>query len=58
VAPAQLNAMVPSGDREDLCLWPARPLWASDDADKECVFDEASYEYWLPKLDAIPVTVW
>lgn len=58
VVPAELNATDPSGDREDLCLWPARPLWSSNDTDKQCVFDQESYDSWLPKLDSIPVPVW
>ncbi|KAK6212286.1 hypothetical protein LQW54_005417 [Pestalotiopsis sp. IQ-011] len=57
-APDQLPAVTTAGASEDLCLWPARPLWSSDSADKECVFDQASYESWLPKLDSIPVPVW
>jgi tannase len=57
-APDLLPAVTTAGAEEDLCLWPTRPLWSGDGADKECVFDEASYESWLPKLDSIPVPVW
>lgn len=57
-APELLPATTTSGVSEDLCLWPARPLWSEGSTEKECVFDEASYESWLPKLDSIPVPVW
>ncbi|KAH6660979.1 tannase [Truncatella angustata] len=57
-APEQLPATTTSGVSEDLCLWPTRPLWSEGSDEKECVFDQESYESWLPKLDSIPVPVW
>jgi tannase len=58
IAPAKLNATIPSGVREDLCLWPLRPLWSVDGTSQSCVFDQASIDTWLPTLDSIPVPVW
>jgi tannase len=57
-APEQLPATTTSGASEDLCLWPKRPLWSAGSEEKECIFDQESYESWLPKLDSIPVPVW
>ncbi|KAH8651025.1 Tannase/feruloyl esterase [Xylariales sp. PMI_506] len=55
-APEQLNATVPSGAREDICLWPLRPLWKN--GKQQCVYDQDSIDTWLPNLDSIPLPIW
>lgn len=63
IQPTALNATVSSGDYEgevqQLCMWPNRPLWASNDSTTfECVYDEDSYESWLWDLNAWKIPVY
>lgn len=61
VTPARLNATVSSGDYsgevQQLCQWPTRPVWTSDSA-FNCVFDQASYDSWQYDLDAWKIPVY
>ncbi|KAJ6474817.1 Tannase/feruloyl esterase [Mycena sanguinolenta] len=61
VIPEQLNATVLAGTTTDLnqtvCTFPLRPYW-SDISTMECVFDQASYETWVPDLNSFPMPVY
>lgn len=61
VTPARLNATVSSGDYsgevQQLCQWPTRPVWTSDSA-FNCVFDQASYDSWQYELNAWKLPVY
>jgi len=56
VNPTRLGADVMSGpkkgEKEKLCSFPLRPLWK--DGAMDCVYDQASIDSWLPRLDSIP----
>ncbi|KAI0907166.1 Tannase/feruloyl esterase [Ustulina deusta] len=64
VQPARLNATVSSGDYsgevQQLCMWPTRPLWEGNNASASfsCVSDEASIESWTYTFDAFKVPVY
>ncbi|CAN8098322.1 unnamed protein product [Discula destructiva] len=63
IKPTALNATVTSGDFEgevqQLCQWPTRPVWASNDSTTfTCAFDEASYESWQWDLNAWKIPVY
>lgn len=63
VKPSALNATVASGDYEgeiqQLCQWPARPTWASNDSTTfTCAYDQASYESWQWDLNAWKMPVY
>jgi tannase len=60
VEPTLLNATVlagrEAGTNQGICAWPLRPLWTG--GNMSCVYDQASVDSWLPKLDSIPVPVY
>lgn len=63
VAPSRLNATVSSGtysgEVQQLCMWPQRPTWASNDSTSvSCAFDEDSYNSWLWDLNAWKIPVY
>lgn len=63
VKPTALNATVASGDYEgevqQLCQWPTRPTWASNDSSTfTCAYDEASYQSWQWDLNAWKIPVY
>ncbi|KAI4681811.1 uncharacterized protein J4E84_007407 [Alternaria hordeiaustralica] len=62
VKPSRLNATVSAGDNagevQQLCQWPARPLWAGNSTELECVQDEASIESWTYTFDAFKMPVY
>ncbi|GAP84734.2 putative tannase [Rosellinia necatrix] len=62
VQPARLNATVSSGDYsgevQQLCQWPARPLWQDGSDSFDCVNDEASIESWTYTFDAFKMPVY
>lgn len=63
VKPSALNATVASGDYEgevqQLCQWPTRPTWASNDSTTfTCAYDQASYESWQWDLNAWKIPVY
>lgn len=63
VNPEKLNATVISEDatvtdkEQKLCSFPLRPFWHGNST-MECVYDQASIDSWLPKLDAISMPVY
>ena len=61
VKPSRLNATVASGTNagevQQLCQWPARPLWSGNSSDFDCVEDKASIESWTYTFDAFKVPV-
>lgn len=56
VTPTALNATVSSGDYsgevQQLCQWPTRPLWSGNSSTFDCVTDSASYDSWTYTFDA------
>ncbi|CAN9197097.1 unnamed protein product [Alternaria alternata] len=62
VKPSRLNATVASGTNagevQQLCQWPARPLWSGNSSDFDCVEDKASIESWTYTFDAFKVPVY
>lgn len=63
IKPSRLNATVSSGEHsgevQQLCQWPTRPLWASNSSTFHCVDDEASIESWTYTFDAFKLQpVW
>ncbi|KAH6625929.1 Tannase/feruloyl esterase [Boeremia exigua] len=56
IKPVRLNATVSSGEYsgevQQLCQWPTRPLWSGNDSHFDCVTDEASIESWTYTFDA------
>lgn len=56
-----LNATIVSGpaagQRQDLCAFPLRPLWDAAGT-LNCVFDQASFDTWVPNLSSIPLPVY
>ncbi|PYH92599.1 tannase and feruloyl esterase [Aspergillus ellipticus CBS 707.79] len=56
VLPVTLNATVLQGElegeKQQICAWPLRPLWANNGTTMNCVFDQASYETWIYDFDA------
>jgi tannase len=63
IKPSRLNATVSSGDYagevQQLCQWPARPLWSGNSSSFDCVNDEASIESWTYTFDAFKLQpVW
>lgn len=55
IAPTTLNATVLQGEYEgenrQICEWPLRPLWKSENATMECVYDQESLNTWDYDLD-------
>lgn len=62
IKPSRLNATVSSGDFsgevQQLCQWPNRPLWSGNSSTFDCVNDEASIESWTYTFDAFKVPVY
>ncbi|KAF9697804.1 hypothetical protein EKO04_004168 [Ascochyta lentis] len=63
IKPSRLNATVSSGDYsgevQQLCQWPTRPLWSGNSSTFDCVNDEASIESWTYTFDAFKLQpVW
>ncbi|KAF2690451.1 tannase and feruloyl esterase [Lentithecium fluviatile CBS 122367] len=56
VKPSRLNATVSSGDYsgevQQLCQWPTRPLWSGNSSGFDCVDDEASIDSWTYTFNA------
>ncbi|PYH98977.1 tannase [Aspergillus ellipticus CBS 707.79] len=54
--PDRLNATVQegsnTGQQQQLCPWPHRPLFVNNGTELTCVFDEESYETWVYDFDA------
>lgn len=63
VQPSSINATVASGtyagEVQQLCMWPSRPVWASNDSSTfSCAFDQASYDSWMWDLNAWKIPVY
>lgn len=62
VTPRRLNASVTSGDYsgevQQLCQWPSRPLWSGNSSDFDCVNDKASIQSWTYEFEAFKVPVY
>lgn len=63
ITPTALNATVASGtyagEVQQLCQWPNRPVWASNDSSTfSCVYDQASYDSWTWDLNAWKIPVY
>ncbi|KAI1746912.1 Tannase/feruloyl esterase [Xylaria castorea] len=62
VQPSRLNATVSSGDYsgevQELCQWPTRPLWEEDSSSFKCVNDKASINSWTYTFEAFKVPVY
>ncbi|KAH7071298.1 Tannase/feruloyl esterase [Paraphoma chrysanthemicola] len=62
VKPSRLNATVSTGDFsgevQQLCQWPTRPLWSGNSSAFDCVSDMASIESWTYTFDAFKVPVY
>ncbi|KAI5926452.1 Tannase/feruloyl esterase [Camillea tinctor] len=62
IKPTALNATVSSGDFsgevQQLCQWPTRPLWHGNSSDFECVNDKASIDSWTYTLDAYKIPIY
>ncbi|CAK7221576.1 hypothetical protein SBRCBS47491_004572 [Sporothrix bragantina] len=61
--PERLNATVLgagslAGQNQTLCSFPLRPLWRANGTVMDCVYDQASIDTWLPKLDGFPLPVY
>ena len=55
IKPSRLNATVLSGDYtgevQQLCQWPRRPLWSGNSSTFDFVDDEASIKSWTYTFD-------
>ncbi|KAI0967012.1 Tannase/feruloyl esterase [Xylaria arbuscula] len=62
VQPARLNATVSSGNYsgevQELCQWPTRPLWEDGSDGFSCVSDQDSIDSWTYTFDAFKVPVY
>jgi tannase len=61
VNPERLNATVSSSGTvadkdQEICSFPLRPVWK--DGEMDCVFDQKSFDTWVPPLDSIPLPVY
>jgi tannase len=55
--PKMLNATVQTtGQQQQICTWPLRPLWVGNT--QTCVYDQLSFDSWLPDLNSIPLPVY
>lgn len=55
IAPTTLNATVLAGEyigeNRQVCEWPLRPIWPSENASMECVYDQTSLDTWSYDLN-------
>jgi tannase len=62
VKPSRLNATVASGahsgEVQQLCQWPSRPLWSGNSSTFDCVHDKASIDSWTYTFDAFKLPVY
>jgi tannase len=62
VKPSRLNATVASGtysgEVQQLCQWPTRPLWSGNSSTFDCVHDKASIDSWTYTFDAFKLPVY
>lgn len=63
VVPTALNASATegywSGETQELCQWPTRPLWSGNNSTTlDCVNDTASYESWIYEFPDLKVPVY
>lgn len=61
-APTTLNATVLAGEslgeNRQICEWPLRPLWGSENGTMECVYDQESLDTWDYDLDFTQFTIY
>ncbi|TVY78548.1 Tannase [Lachnellula suecica] len=62
VVPTTLNATVlrgaNKGDKSQICAWPLRPFWPSNNATMQCVYDQSSIDNWNYDFDGVKVPVY
>lgn len=62
IAPETLNATVLQGanlgQKQQICAFPLRPLWANNGTTMECVYDQASIDSWDYDLDSFMLPVY
>ncbi|KAI0099089.1 Tannase/feruloyl esterase [Nemania sp. FL0031] len=62
IQPSRLNATVSSGNYsgevQELCQWPKRPLWQKKSSTFQCVDDKASIDSWTYTFNAFKVPVY
>lgn len=49
IAPATLNG---SGNIDQICRWPLRPLWSNNGSSFDCVYDQESIDTWMYDFNA------
>lgn len=62
IEPVTLNATVlqgaHEGEKQQICGWPLRPLWAANGTVMECVYDQKSIDTWIYDFDGVPTPVY